>query len=121
MGSFGTGGGGGEVVGMGPLELLWALGASAGLAGSFGGSAAGGGFSLAGAFLAGASPLAVKVKTFLVDILTSVTHIIYFVNIFLSFASNDIYLNTHLCLFTLYAYFAFCLETNFQILYIRLI
>lgn len=90
MGSLGTGGGGGGVVGMGPLELLWALGASAGLAGSFGGSAAGGGFSLAGAFLAGASPLAVKVKTFLVDILTSVTHIIYFVNIFLSFASNDI-------------------------------
>lgn len=60
MGSLGTGGGGGGVVGMGPLELLWA--ASAGLAGSFGGSAAGGGFSLAGAFLAGASPLAVKVK-----------------------------------------------------------
>lgn len=60
MGSLGTGGGGGGVVGMGPLELLWALGASAGLAGSFGGSAAG--FSLAGAFLAGASPLAVKVK-----------------------------------------------------------
>ena len=62
MGPFGTGGGGGGLVGMGPLDpLLFAGGASgAGFAWSCAGSAAGLGFSLTGAsaFLAGASPLA---------------------------------------------------------------